>query len=338
MAEADALPLAHRTRGRGRRQQGHLGPGRDRERHILAGLTAADVGGKQAQGGLQGPIHPRQVEGQQIPRPGIAAAAIAHLDRRDRPLNARQGGVNPGLVTADQGIAEAKAIASGNRKRACHWLAEIEIAKQLGQVEGHQAVVVAGDRPELAGHLGLRIGGDHLQIDDLATGGPLGVRSLEVQPIAAGFLPAWIEGEGGCGGGIAGDAEPGGRKGLALLLPGAIALLLQPVDAGAVVEGIPRIPRAEQSVQAAAEAAARDQAPFLGDRAGGSSQHLEFQALPATGGLGSPPGGGAEHLKGKAEAATENGWSFQLKALQGAEPHLAQAVWDQGRSVAGAQG
>ena len=46
LAEAQAFPLADRARGRERSQGGQLDPGRDRERHILAGLAAAGVGGK----------------------------------------------------------------------------------------------------------------------------------------------------------------------------------------------------------------------------------------------------------------------------------------------------
>ena len=46
LAEAQALALADRARGRERRQGGQLDPGRDREAHILAGLAAAGVGGK----------------------------------------------------------------------------------------------------------------------------------------------------------------------------------------------------------------------------------------------------------------------------------------------------
>ena len=283
--------MADRTRDRECSQVGQLNPGRDRECHILTGLAATGVGGEQAQGGLQGPIHPRQGEAQEIAHLGVCCAAIPQLDRRNQAIATPQGGFNPGLVPVDQGIAVGEALVSGGRKRAGHRLAEVQVAEEVGQVEGQHAVVVATDRLELAGHLGRRIGGDHLHIQELAATGAKQVRGLEVQAVASGLAAAGGEFQR-CGprGPIVGDAEPTGLQGLALLPPGPIDLALQPVDAGDNLELVARVRITKQTRQGQAEAAAGLEALLQGAGAGGSRWVVDLQHEPVHSGetLGIP--------------------------------------------------
>ena len=63
-----------------------------------------------------------------------------------------------------------------------------------------------------------------------------------MQAIAAGLAAAGGEFQRcGARSPIAGEAEPTGPEGLALLLPGAIHLALQPVNPGIEVKLVPRV-------------------------------------------------------------------------------------------------